>query len=251
VGVRVAGGETLRARAVVTAADPKRTLTQLVDPVVLGPHMVWRAGNIRTPGVTAKVNLALSGVPTFSGAESAEQLHGRIVIAPGIDYLERAYDASKYGRIAEEPFMEITIPSLADPSLVPEGRHVMSALVQSAPYRLREGDWETERDGLGDLVVKTLERYAPGLGDLVTAREVLTPADMERDYGLSGGHLYHAEHGMDSFFAWRPMLGHARYRFGPDGLYLAGSGAHPGGGVTGGPGANAAREILSDLRKRG
>jgi phytoene dehydrogenase-like protein len=251
VGVRVAGGETLQARAVVTTADPKRTLTQLVDPVVLGPHMVWRAGNIRTPGVTAKVNLALSGVPTFSGAESAEQLHGRIVIAPGIDYLERAYDASKYGRIAEEPFMEVTIPSLADPSLAPEGRHVMSALVQSAPYRLRAGDWEAERDGLGDLVVKTLERYAPGLGDLVTAREVLSPADMERDYGLSGGHLYHAEHGMDSFFAWRPMLGHARYRFGPDGLYLAGSGAHPGGGVTGGPGANAAREILSDLRKRG
>jgi phytoene dehydrogenase-like protein len=146
--------------------------------------------------------------------------------------------------------MEITIPSLADPSLAPEGRHVMSVLVQSAPYRLRERDWETERDGLGDLVVKTLERYAPGVGDLVTAREVLSPVDMARDYGLSQGHLYHAEHGMDSFFAWRPMLGHARYRFGIEGMYLAGSGAHPGGGITGGPGANAAREILSDLRKR-
>ena len=112
----------------------------------------------------------------------------------------------------------------------------MSVLAQAAPYRLREGDWSTEGDRLGDLVVKTLERYAPGLGDLVTAREVITPADMERDYGLSGGHMYHAEHGMDSFFAWRPMLGHARYRFGLEGMYLAGSGAHPGGGVTGGPG---------------
>jgi phytoene dehydrogenase-like protein len=146
--------------------------------------------------------------------------------------------------------MEITIPSLADPSLAPEGQHVMSVLAQAAPYRLREGDWSTEGDRLGDLVVKTLERYAPGLGDLVTAREVITPVDMERDYGLSGGHIYHAEHGMDSFFAWRPMLGHARYRFGLEGMYLAGSGAHPGGGVTGGPGANAARVILHDLRKR-
>ena len=250
VGVRLAGGETLQGRAIVTATDPKRALTQLVDPVALGPHLVWRAGNIRTPGMTAKVNLALSGVPVFPGAESIEQLHGRILIAPGIDELERSYDASKYGRIAEDPFMEITIPSLADPSLAPEGQHVMSVLAQSAPYRLREGDWSTEGDRLGDLVVKTLERYAAGLSDLVTAREVITPVDMERDYGLSGGHIYHAEHGMDSFFAWRPMLGHARYRFGLEGMYLAGSGAHPGGGVTGGPGANAARVILHDLRKR-
>jgi phytoene dehydrogenase-like protein len=249
VGVRLAGGETLQARAIVSAADPKRTLTHLVDPVVLGPHLVWRAGNIRTPGMTAKVNLALSGMPSFAGADSSEQLAGRIVIAPGIDYLERSYDAAKYGRIAEEPYMEITIPTVADPGLAPEGQHVMSVLAQAAPYRLREGNWDSERDRLGDLVVKTLERYSPGLGELVTAREVITPADMEDDFGLSGGHLYHAEHGMDSFFAWRPMLGHARYRFGLAGMYLAGSGAHPGGGITGGPGANAARAILTDLRK--
>jgi phytoene dehydrogenase-like protein len=251
VGVRVADGETLRARAIVSAADPKRTLTQLVDPVVLGPHLVWRAGNIRTPGMTAKVNLALSGMPSFAGADSPERLAGRILIAPGIDYLERSYDPSKYGRVAEEPIMEVTIPSVADPSVAPEGQHVMSVLAQAAPYRLRDGDWSVERERLGDVVVKTLERYAPGLGELVTAREVITPVDMETDFGLSGGHVYHAEHGMDSFFAWRPMLGHARYRFGLDGMYLAGSGAHPGGGVTGGPGANAARVILSDLRRRG
>jgi phytoene dehydrogenase-like protein len=251
VGVRVADGETLRARAIVSAADPKRTLTQLVDPVVLGPHLVWRAGNIRTPGMTAKVNLALSGMPSFAGADGPERLAGRILIAPGIDYLERSYDPSKYGRVAEEPFMEVTIPSVADPSVAPEGQHVMSVLAQAAPYRLRDGDWSVERERLGDVVVKALERYAPGLGELVTAREVITPVDMETDFGLSGGHVYHAEHGMDSFFAWRPMLGHARYRFGLDGMYLAGSGAHPGGGVTGGPGANAARMILSDLRRRG
>jgi phytoene dehydrogenase-like protein len=125
----------------------------------------------------------------------------------------------------------------------------MSILVQWTPYRLREGDWGAERERVGDLVVKTMEQYAPGLVELVTARQVLTPVDLEREYGLSGGHPLHAEPGLDQFFAWRPLLGHARYRFGIDGLYLCGSGAHPGGGVTGAPGANAARVILSDLKK--
>jgi phytoene dehydrogenase-like protein len=126
----------------------------------------------------------------------------------------------------------------------------MSIVVQWTPHRLREGDWESERERVGDLVVKTMELYAPGLGELVTARQVMTPVDLEREYGLSGGHPLHAEPGLDQFFAWRPLLGHARYRFGIDGLYLCGSGAHPGGGITGAPGANAARVILSDLAKR-
>ena len=124
----------------------------------------------------------------------------------------------------------------------------MSVLFQAAPYALREGDWDGERERLGDLAVKTLERFAPGLGELVTARQIITPLDLERDYGLSGGHVQHAEPGLDSFFAWRPLLGHARYRFAIPGLYLVGSGAHPGGGVTGGPGANAARVIAADLK---
>ena len=126
----------------------------------------------------------------------------------------------------------------------------MSVIVQWAPYHLREGDWDLEREGLGDLVLKSLEAYAPGLSDLVIARQVLTPLDLERDYGLTEGHPLHGEPGLDQFFAWRPLLGHARYRFGIEGLYLCGSGAHPGGGVTGAPGANAAREILSDLKRR-
>ena len=249
VGVAIANGEELRARAVVTAAGPKTTLTELVDPVVVGPHLRWRAANIRTPGTVSKVNLALSGMPAFAGADP-ERLSGRIVIAPSIDYLERGYDATKYGRMSEEPFLEATIPTLVDPTLAPEGTHVLSVLVQWTPHRLREGDWDAERDRLADVVVKTLEQHAPGLGDLVTARQVLTPVDLERDYGLSGGHVYHAEHGLDQFFAWRPLFGHARYRLALPGLYLCGSGAHPGGGVTGAPGANAAREILSDLKKR-
>jgi phytoene dehydrogenase-like protein len=250
VGVALAGGEEIAARAVVSAADPKRTLTTLVDPVVLGPHLLWRAKNIRTPGSVAKVNLALSGLPSFPGADTLERLAGRIVIAPSIDYLERAFDAAKYGRVSEEPYLEATIPSISDQSLAPEGQHVMSVVAQWTPHALRDANWETEGQVLGDLVVRTMERYAPGLGELVTARQVMTPVDLEREYGLSGGHVYHAEPGLDQFFVWRPLFGHARYRFGMPGLYLCGSGAHPGGGITGGPGANAAREILTDLKRR-
>ncbi len=251
VGVALANGEEIYGRAVVSSADPKRTITTLLDPVVAGPELMWRAGNIRTPGVVSKVNLALSGLPAFAGADSDERLRGRIVLAPGIDYLEKAFDASKYGRSSEEPYLEATIPTLLDPTLAPEGTHVMSIIVQWTPYQLREGDWKAERERVGDLVVKTMEQYAPGLGELVTARQVITPVDLEHEYGLTGGHPLHAEPGLDQFFAWRPLLGHARYRFGIDGLYLCGSGAHPGGGITGAPGANAARVILSDLKKRG
>jgi phytoene dehydrogenase-like protein len=249
VGVALDSGEEVHARAVVSAADPKRTLTTLVDPVEIGPHLRWRASNIRTPGTVSKVNLALSGLPSFDGAEP-ERLAGRILVAPSIEYLERGMDHSKYGGVSEEPFLEATIPSISDPTLAPEGRHVMSIVVQWTPYALRDAEWASERDRLADLVVKTMERFAPGLGDLVIARMVLTPVDLEADYGLSGGHVYHAEPGLDQFFVWRPLLGHARYRFGLPGLYLCGSGAHPGGGVTGAPGANAAREILADLKGR-
>lgn len=249
-GVMLDSGEEIAARAVVSAADPKQTLLRLVDPEELGPTLRWRASSIRMMGCTAKVNLALTGVPTFSGVTDPEQLHGRIVIAPGIDDLERGADAAKYGRVSDRPYLEATIPSLVDPTLAPEGTHVMSVLVQWAPYRLRAGTWDAEREGLGDLVMKTLESYAPGLSDLVAARQVLTPADLERDLGLTQGHVLHGEPGLDQIFAWRPLLGFSRYRMPIERLYLCGAGAHPGGGVTGIPGANAAREILKDLKRR-
>lgn len=249
-GVALADGSEIRSPVVASAADPKRTLLGLIDPEELGPTMVWRASNIRTPGCAAKVNLALSGLPRFAGPDGDERLRGRIVIAPGIDYLEKGADAAKYGRVSAEPHMEATIPSLADSTLAPEGRHVMSVIVQWAPHRLRESSWDVEREGLGDLVLKTLEQYAPGLSDLVTERQVLTPLDLERDLGLSGGHVLHAEPGLDQFFAWRPLLGFARHRMPVQGLYLCGSGAHPGGGITGAPGQHAAREILRDTGRR-
>jgi phytoene dehydrogenase-like protein len=255
-GVVLASGEEIQARAVVSGLDPKRTLVDLVDPVALGPSLGWRASNIRQPGVVAKVNLALRRLPTFpAAADDAERLlRGRIVLAPGIDPMERAFDASKYGRISDEPILEATIPSLVDPSLVEgakAGTQVMSVVLQYAPRHLREGAWDdAARESIGDLAVSRLETVAPGIGKLVTARQVLTPLDLERDYGLSGGHPLHAEPGLDQFFLWRPLLGHARYRMPIDGLYLCASGAHPGGGITGGPGQNAAREIVADLRRR-
>ena len=258
-GVVLSSGEALRAPVVVSGVDPRQTLTRLVDPVAIGPTLRWRAGNIRSPGMTAKVNLALAGLPRFpaAGEEWDARLRGRIVLAPSVEALDRAFDAAKHGSLPEAPLLEATIPSLVDETLVNEpggdptrGPQAMSVIVHYVPYRLREGDWDGRRDELGDLVVRVLEGYAPGIGDLVTARQVITPLDLERDYGLPEGHPFHAEPGLDQWFAWRPLLGHARYRFGLRGLYLCGSGAHPGGGVTGGPGENAAREILAD-RGRG
>jgi phytoene dehydrogenase-like protein len=248
-GVALGGGEEIAARAVVSGADPKRTLLDLVDPVALGPTLGWRAATIRSPGTVAKVNLALEGLPPFAGVDE-ERLHGRIVFTAGIDDLESAFDASKYGHVSDVPYLEATIPTLTDPGLAPDGGHVMSVLVQWAPYRLREGDWDARREELGDLVLKRLEEAAPGVSGSVRERQVLTPLDLERDYGLTEGHPLHAEPGLDQFFAWRPMYGFARYRMPLRGLYLCGAGAHPGGGITGAPGANAAREVAADLKRR-
>ena len=253
-GVVLAGGEELAARVVVAGIDPKRALTRLADPVAVGPSLLWRAGNIRTPGTVTKVNLVLNGTPRFTAAGSDETLiHGRILVAPGIDPLERAHDAAKYGRWSEPPVLEATIPSLVDPSLVDgatDGTQVMSVIAQATPHALRDGSWDEQREAFGDLVVSTLEAYAPGLGGMVTARQVLTPLDLERDYGLTGGHPMHGEHGLDQWFLWRPLLGHARYRLALEGLYLAGAGSHPGGGITGQNGQNAAREIVADWKHR-
>jgi phytoene dehydrogenase-like protein len=200
--------------------------------------------------MVAKVTLVLDGLPAIGGVEG-ERLHGRIVVAPSLDDLELAFNDSKYGRISEEPYLEATIPTLSDPSLATEGSHVLTALFQYAPRDLRDGEWdEATRDRVADATVQKLEAYAPGLADRLVERHVVTPADLEPDYGLSGGHPMHGEHALDQFFAWRPLLGHARYRLaGLRGLYLCGAGAHPGGGITGGPGRNAARAILADVRR--
>ena len=256
-GVALASGETILAPIVVSGLDPKRTLVALADPVTIGPSMRWRAGNYRTPGVVAKVNLVVDRLPRFTAAvgDDEQLLRGRILAAPGIDAIERAFDAAKYGRVSDTPVLEATIPSLVDPSLVdgaPDGTHVVSVSAQYAPFKLRGGSWDDpgRGDSFGDSVVAVLDGLAPGFAASVRAREVISPLDLERDYGLSGGHPLHGEQALDQFFLWRPFLGSGRYRLPIGGLYLCASGAHPGGGVTGQPGQNAAREILSDLKRR-
>jgi phytoene dehydrogenase-like protein len=240
-GVELVSGEQISAPAVACAVDPKTALTRWLDPVAAGPRLRWRAGNIRTPGATARLDLALSGLPAFAGVADEAALSGRIVVAPGVDAVEQAFDAWKYGSMSDRPYLEATIPTLAEPD---GNGHRMTVLAQWVPYAADPGE-------VGTKVVAALERVAPGIGALVTSTDVRTPAAIEREYGLSGGHLYHAEPGLDQFFAWRPVIGLARHRLGLRGLYLCGAGAHPGGGITGGPGRNAAREILRDLRRAG
>jgi phytoene dehydrogenase-like protein len=249
-GVALGGGEEIAARIVASSADPKQTFLRLLDPAEVGPTLGWRVEHIRVPGVVAKVTLVLDSLPTIGGVDD-ERLRGRIVVAPSLDDLERAFDDSKYGRISEHPYLEATIPTLSDPALAPEGTHVLTALFQYAPRNLGDADWGgAARDRVADRTVRTLEAYAPGIAERILARHVVTPADLEREYNLSGGHPMHGEHALDQFFAWRPLLGHARYRLaGLTGLYLCGAGAHPGGGITGGPGRNAARAILTDVRR--
>jgi len=250
-GVVLASGEEISAKAVISNADPKRTLLKLVDPTYLAPDFVQKLKNYRMPGTVAKVNLALSGLPEFTALKSATNgaLSSRIHIGPEIDYLERAFDDSKYGNFSQNPYLEVTIPSLTDPSLAPAGKHVMSIYMQYAPFKLKNGDWENERGKLGDTVVKTLAQYAPNLPGLVIDGQIITPKDLEETYGLTNGHIFHGELSLDQFFTMRPLLDWARYRTPINNLYLCGSGTHPGAGLTGGSGANAAREILKALKK--
>ena len=242
VGVTIGGGEVVEARLIVSGVDPKRTFLQLCDADHLPPEFLWRIKHYRSRGTLAKVNLALSALPSFTGA-TREMLGGRVRLAPDLDYLERAFDHAKYGRFSTAPWIEFTMPSIGDPTLAPPGAHVLSAYAQFAPYQLRDGNWDTSRDALGDTVVKTLTQYAPDLGSLIVERQTLTPLDLERGWGLTGGHIFHGELSLDQFFTMRPLLGFGRYQTPLKGLFLCGSGAHPGTGLTGGSGMNAAREI--------
>jgi len=249
-GVLLSTGEEIHAQAVISNADPKRTLLKLTDPMHLSPDFVQKLQHYRGNGTVAKVNLALSGLPKFTALNNGDSaaMRGRIHIGNEIDYLERAFDESKYGNFSRQPYLEATIPSLTDPTLAPEGRHVMSVYMQYAPYKLK-GDWEQQRKALGQTVVQTLAQYAPNLPELILTHQIITPLDLEDKYGLTGGQIFHGDLALDQFFTMRPLLDWARYRTPIDNLYLCGSGTHPGAGLTGGSGANAAREILKGLRK--
>lgn len=248
-GVVLKSGEEIRTERIVSSVDVKQTLLGLVEPMALDPHFLLQVKNIRSRGTVAKINLALDGLPTFSSGDQAA-LGGIIHIGPSLDYLERASDDAKYGRFSKRPFLEITIPSIADPSLAPAGKHVMSVWMQSAPYGLRESNWYAEREALGDAVLDTIEEYAPGFLNRILHRQVLTPLDLEETYGLTQGHPYHAEMALDQIFFMRPVPGWSAYQTPINNLYLCGSGTHPGGGITGLPGYYAAREVLKNWRSK-
>ena len=245
--VTLASGESIAARAIVSSVDPKHTLLKMIDPIHLAPEFVRRVQNIRARGTLAKVNYAVSALPDVAN-QSLAALSGRIRLAPNVDTIERAFDVAKYGGFSHEPWVELTIPSVIDPSLAPDGAHVVSAYVQYAPYALRGTTWDDERERLGEVATRTIGRYAPGFESSVVARQVITPLDLEREYGFTGGHIFHGELALDQLVIGRPVLAWTRYATPIRNLYLCGAGTHAG--LNGGSGARVAKEILKDLRRQ-
>ena len=253
VGVALAGGEEYHAPVVVSNADANVTFLRLLDRSELPEAFVADIERISYASASVKINVALTELPDFRalpGTEPGPQHRGTIHICPDQDYIERAYDEAKYGRPSAQPVLECTIPSAVDPTVAPPGRHLMSMFVQYAPYELRHGSWYDERDGFADRCFDLLNEYAPNFKRAVLDRQVLAPPDLERVFNLTGGNIFQGAMTPGQLFAFRPVPGHARYRTPLGGLYLCGSAAHPGGGVMGIPGLNAAREILGRRRLR-
>jgi len=239
-------GDEIAAPVIVSSVDPKLTFLRLMDTAELPPEFADRIRNFRCEGTSCKINLALNGLPSFKalpGAPAAQH-KATMHICPSVDYVERAWDDAKYGRPSQSPMLEMTVPTMYDPSLAPAGRHVMGIFLQYTPYTLSEGNWDDLREPLAERVFDVIEEYAPGFRSLVEHKQVLTPLDLERRFGITGGNIFHGEMSLDQMFAMRPVPGAARYRTPIRGLWLCGSGTHPGGGVMGAPGYNAAREIL-------
>jgi phytoene dehydrogenase-like protein len=255
-GVVLESGEEICAKIVVSGLDPKRTFLKLIEARHLESEFLQAIKAFKIEGVSMKINLALAGLPNFKclpasrlGPHHKTTIH----ICPTLEYIERAYDDSKYRRPSQRPMLEITIPTTYDPSLAPPGKHVANIFLQYVPYTLSPqvaASWHALKESYADRVMDLIEEYAPGFGGLVLHRHVLSPLDLEEQYGLTGGNIFHGEMSTDQLYFLRPVPGWAQYRTPIRGLYVCGSGAHPGGGVTGAPGHNAAREILKDWRSR-
>ena len=249
-GVVLETGEEIASLTVASNLDPKLTFLRLLDPKDLDAEFVRAIGNFRIEGTSCKINLALNSLPEFTAypgtSPGAPGPHHKATmhICPSIDYVERAWDDAKYGRASERPLLELTIPTMYDATLAPPGKHIMGIFLQYAPYTLRQGTWDELREPFGDRVISLIEEYAPNIRQIVEHRQVLSPLDLERRFGITDGNIFHGEMSLDQMFAMRPVAGWARYRTPISGLYLCGSGAHPGGGVMGAPGFNCAREML-------
>ncbi len=252
-GVALASGEEIIAPYVLSTLDPKSTLLNLLGVEATGPELRRRLRATRNTGVTAKLNILLDQLPIFpsagSAAEQEVRLRGRITILSDILGIERAFDSSKYGEMSDVPVIEAMIPTLIDPSLTNDKRHLLSAVVQYAPVDLKGGWTADARKTLADRAVAVLESVAPGISGHIVARQLITPADLQSDWGATGGHAMHVNEGFDQFAQWRPLYGIGRYETPIDGLFLSGAGTAPGGGVTGAPGANAAEKLIRHLRR--
>jgi len=251
-GVALEDGTEIRGRAVLSNADPKRTFLGLLSPSELPSDFVHAVRGIKMDGPCAKVNMVLAEEPRFIGTPAGANPLQRsfYTLVPSLEFAERCYDISKFGEIPEELWVDCVVSSNADASLAPQGKHILTCFVQYVPYRLREGNWDQKRELLGDRVVRKIGEYAPNVPSSILARQVLTPLDLERTYGLTEGNIFHGDLTLEQMFFMRPVAGWSQYRTPVAGLYLCGAGAHPGGGVTGAPGHNAAKQVLRDWKKK-
>ena len=247
-GVVLENGEEIKASVVASNLDPKRTFLKLVDAKELPADFIDGIQRFRVEGTSLKMNLALRGLPDFKALPGTPgPQHGATMhICPSVEYVERAWDDAKYGRPSRNPLIEMTIPTMYDPSLAPPGHHIMGIFLQYAPYTLKDTTWEQERAPYTERVLDVIEEYCPNIRDIVVEKQTLSPWDLEQRFGIAGGNIFHGEMSVDQMFVMRPLAGWAKYRTPVRGLYLCGSGAHPGGGVMGAPGHNCAREILKD-----
>src|SRR5215813_8320679 len=246
-GVVLANGDEVRANIVSSSVDPRLTFLTMVGKEHLPADFVEDVKRYKFRGSSGKVNLALDGLPNFKCFPGeGPHLRGAISISPSVEYMERAYDEAKYGRYSRRPYIDIVIPSLTDPSVAPPGKHVMSCFVQYAPYHLKDGNWDDQREAFGDTVINTIAEYAPNIKDLILHRQVLTPLDIERTFGLSEGNIFQGELTLEQLFFLRPAPGWAQYKTPIRNLYMCGSATHPGGGIMGAPGRNAALRMLKE-----
>ncbi|HKW88007.1 MAG TPA: NAD(P)/FAD-dependent oxidoreductase [Candidatus Acidoferrales bacterium] len=248
-GVALENGDEFEAKIVSSSVDPNLTFLKMLDAHTLSDEFVEEVRRYKYRGSSGKVNLALDTLPEFTCFPgTGAQLRGAISISPSVDYMERAYDQAKYGEFSHRPYIDMVIPTLTDPSVAPPGKHILSCFVQYAPYHLKNGNWTARREEFGDTVVDTIAQYAPNLKEIIIGRQVLTPADIEEQIGLTEGNIFQGELSLEQLFFLRPVAGWARYRTPVKNLYMCGSATHPGGGIMGAPGRLAALEILKDLR---
>jgi phytoene dehydrogenase-like protein len=249
-GVVLANGDEVYADVVSSSVDPRLTFTRFIESQHLPGDFLEEVNRYKFRGSSGKVNMALDALPDFKCMPGpGAHLRGAISISPSVEYMERAYDDAKYGHFSKRPYIDMVIPSLTDPSVAPPGKHVMSCFVQYAPYKLAPGlNWDDQKEAFGDTVVNTISEYAPNLKDIIIQKQVVTPLDLEREWGLSEGNIFQGELSLEQLFFLRPVPGWAQYRTPIKNLYMCGSATHPGGGIMGANGRLAALEILKDIK---